>query len=70
MVSVSNAGPGEGTDEPKTKNVYRVTADNDKFASSNENSQLVVMWDGNEYSRDNSWMQIDEEAACNLGSYV
>lgn len=69
MAEFSNAGPGEGLDKPGNIEEYEVTCDED-YAAEDEPPMLVIMWHGNGYKRDDCWIQIPKEAACNLETWL
>lgn len=68
MASTSNAGPGEGLDQPEDIEEYEVSAD-ENYGSDDEPRMIVVMWHGNGYKRDDCWIQIPKDAACNLEAW-
>ena len=69
MATVSRSGPGDGTENPEEINVTTVDPNEEGYAV-HENPILVLMWHGNGYKRDDCWIQIDADAACDLDSYL
>lgn len=69
MADFSNAGPGDGLNKPENIEEYEVTCDED-YADEDEPPMLVIMWHGNGYKRDDCWIQIPKEAACNLETWL
>lgn len=70
MVSVSNAGSRDGLENPEKIDVYRVEPEEDGFMAPHNRPTLVVMWHGGGYKRDDCWIQVDADAACDLDSWL
>ena len=70
MASVSRAGPGSGVSDPEKVESVHVNPDTDPTFEPDEQPKLVVMWHGNTYNREDCWLQIDEDAACDLDSWT
>lgn len=69
MAATSSAGPKDGVNRPNSVEMFRVTPEEDNYMAPHERPTLIVMWHGNGYKRDDCWIQIDEDAACDLGSW-
>lgn len=69
MASSSHAGPGSGVEKPEDIEVFHIEPEDDEYMAPHERPTLVVMWHGNGYKRDDCWLQIDEDAACDLGAW-
>lgn len=70
MASVSRAGIGIGVDDPDEVESVHVNSETDPTFEPGERPTLVVMWHGNSYNREDCWLQIDEDAACDLDSWT
>lgn len=70
MATSSRAGPSDGREPPEDIEVYRVTPEKEGYMASHERPTMVVMWHGNGYKRDDCWIQIDEDAACDLDFWL
>jgi len=67
MVSVSRAGPGEGTESPEDVNAINVREPEESHGSPSGEAGLVILWDGNGYdSKDGSWLMCHEDMVCSL----
>ena len=69
MAKSSVAGPGVGVENPNEVESVHVNSDTDPTVGPDERPTLVVMWHGNSYNREDCWLQIDEDAACDLTSW-
>ncbi|WP_143421019.1 hypothetical protein [Halorubrum halodurans] len=69
MATTSSAGPRDGLKKPADIEVFRVTPEDESYMADHERPVVVVMWHGNGYERDDCWIQIDQEAACDLDSW-
>jgi hypothetical protein len=58
-----------GIEKPDDIEVVHVDPKGEEFGAPNERPTLVLMWHGNGYKRDDCWLQIDEDAACDLASW-
>jgi len=63
----SNAGPGEGIDEPERVDILTVEESEDSHGSPLGESGLIVVWSGNGYDSKDSWIMCPSEMVCNLG---
>lgn len=69
MASFSRAGPDFGIRDPDDVEIYHVVPEEDEYMVEQESPLLVIMWHGNGYKRDDCWVQVDEDAACDLGAW-
>ena len=67
MTSISNAGPGEGTDAPENVNTININPRDESYGSPKGEPGMIVTWDGNGYdSTDGSWLMCHADMVCNL----
>ncbi|UBF22590.1 hypothetical protein HRTV-25_gp9 [Halorubrum tailed virus 25] len=69
MAKVSRSNPEAGVTSPDSIEVYRVSSDDEGYMAEHQRPVLVLMWHGNGYKRDECWIQVDEDAACDLASW-
>jgi hypothetical protein len=70
MSAVSNAGADDGLEQPDEIDVYEVDPTQPGYMAPHQRPTLVIMWHGNGYKRDDCWIQVDVDAACDLNSYL
>jgi hypothetical protein len=70
MKYYSYAGEAKGTTDPEDIDVVHVSGDGcDVKGCVKDNCEhTVIMWSGNEYSRNNSWIAADDDHVIDLGN--
>lgn len=67
MTTNSLAGPGEGVERPDSVNILNIREHEESHGSPLGERGIIVLWDGDEYDSDESWIMCPREMVCNLG---
>jgi hypothetical protein len=62
----SIAGPGEGVEMPEDVNVMDIRKPEESHGSEPGEAGLIVLWDGNGYDSNETWLMCHEDLVCNL----
>ena len=63
----SFAGPARGRTDPTEVHAYDIGDEaSDMSRGSHERDHFVLMWAGNEYSKNNTWISADDKSTLNL----
>lgn len=68
-MSISRAGADDGTTDPEDVNILNVREDEDSHGSPMGEPGLIILWDGEEYDSDISWLMCHEDDVCKLGCW-
>lgn len=68
MKYYSFAGEASGTTDPEKTDIYNVDADDCglRGCTKDDCAHTVIMWSGNEYSKNNTWISCDNEFVIDL----
>lgn len=69
-MTTSHAGPTDGVENPVDVNIINIHEHEDTHGSPMGEPGVIVLWDGNEYDSETSWIQCHSDNICELDSYL